>query len=87
MGCKPALNLLDMRYFFLSDSSLEYLTNNSGWEIGTGPSVVVVVKGVASAITTTTAREEIYAFFFDQGGLMLGLGLQGTKISKITPDE
>jgi lipid-binding SYLF domain-containing protein len=72
---------------FLSDAALEYLQNSSGWEIGTGPSVVVMDEGLASALTTTTAKDEIYAFFFDQEGLMLGLGLQGTKITKITPDE
>jgi len=70
----------------LSDAALEYLQNSSGWEIGTGPSVVVVDKGLAGSLTTTTAKDDIYTFFFDQEGLMLGLGLQGTKITKITPD-
>ncbi len=72
---------------FLSDAAVEYLQNSSGWEIGTGPSVVVVDKGLASALTTTSAKDDVYAFFFDQEGLMLGLGLQGTKITKITPDQ
>ena len=72
---------------FLSDSALKYLQNSEGWEIGTGPSVVVVDKGMAGSLTTTSAKEDIYAFFFDQEGLMLGLGLQGTKITKITPDQ
>ena len=71
---------------FLSDSALEYLQNSSGWEIGTGPSIVVVDEGMAGSLTTTSAKDDIYAFFFDQEGLMLGLGLQGTKITKITPD-
>ena len=72
---------------FLSDAALEYLQNSSGWEIGTGPSIVVVDEGLAGSLTTTTAKDDIYAFFFDQEGLMLGLGLQGTKITKITPDQ
>ena len=72
---------------FLSNAALEYLQNSSGWEIGTGPSVVVVDEGLAGSLTTTTAKDDIYAFFFDQEGLMLGLGLQGTKITKITPDQ
>jgi len=72
---------------FLSDAALEYLQNSSGWEIGTGPSVVVVDEGLAGSLTTTSAKDDIYAFFFDQEGLMLGLGLQGTKITKITPDQ
>jgi lipid-binding SYLF domain-containing protein len=73
--------------FFLTQNALDYLTKSKGWEIGVGPSVVVVDEGLARSLTTTTAKEEIYAFFFDQKGLMAGLGLQGSKISKITPDK
>jgi lipid-binding SYLF domain-containing protein len=75
---------------FLSESALEYLTSSKGWEIGVGPSIVVVDEGLARSMTTTTAKEDIYAFFFGQKGLMAGLGLQGSKItllqiSNITP--
>ena len=70
--------------FFLTKSALDYLSKSAGWEIGVGPSVVVVDAGLARSLTTTTAKSEIYAFFFDQKGLMAGLGLQGSKITKIT---
>lgn len=69
--------------FFMSDSALKYLDKSDGWEIGSGPSVVIVDEGMARALTTTTAQSEVYAFFFSQKGLMAGLGLQGSKISKI----
>ena len=32
---------------------------------------------------SAAAKSDIYAFFFDQKGLMAGIGLQGTKITKI----
>jgi hypothetical protein len=54
-----------------------------GFEIGVGPSIVVVDEGVAKTLTTTTAREDVYAFIFGQEGLMAGLGLQGSKITRI----
>ena len=69
----------------MTDGALEHLKESDGWEIGTGPSIVVVDKGAAGALTTTTLQDDIYAFFFDQAGLMAGLGLQGTKITKIDP--
>jgi lipid-binding SYLF domain-containing protein len=69
--------------FFMTNSALKWLDKSDGWEIGTGPSVVIVDVGAAGALTTTTARSEIYAFFFSQKGLMAGLGLQGTKITRI----
>jgi lipid-binding SYLF domain-containing protein len=31
------------------------------------------------------ALRKLYAFFFSQKGLMAGLGLQGSKITKINP--
>jgi lipid-binding SYLF domain-containing protein len=34
-----------------------------------------------------TAKEDIYAFFFDQKGLMAGLGLQGSKITPQSPEK
>jgi len=73
--------------FFMTEAALDYLKKSSGWEIGVGPSVVLVDKGLASSLTTTTAKDAIYAFFFDQKGLMVGLGLQGTKITQIKPDK
>ena len=69
--------------FFMTDSAMKWLDKSDGWEIGVGPSIVVVDVGVASSKTTTTLQSEIYAFLFDQKGLMGGLGLQGTKITKI----
>ena len=73
--------------FFMTDEALSYLDSSSGWEIGVGPSVVVVDEGAARALTTTTAKDDIYAFFFGQKGLMAGLGIQGSKITKINPDK
>jgi len=72
--------------FFLHEEALAYLDNSKGWEIGVGPSLVVVDTGFAKSLTTTTAKEDIYAFFFDQKGLMAGLGLKGSKITRIHPD-
>ena len=72
--------------FFMQGSALEYLDKSDGWEIGVGPSLVVVDKGFAGSMTTTTAKDAIYAFFFDQKGLMGGLGLKGSKITRIHPD-
>jgi lipid-binding SYLF domain-containing protein len=67
----------------MTDDALKFLKNSKGWEVGVGPTVVVVDEGVAKTLTTSTAKEDIYAFVFSQKGLMAGLGLQGSKITKI----
>jgi lipid-binding SYLF domain-containing protein len=72
--------------FFMSNRDLAYLHKSGGWEIGTGPSVVIVDTGMARSLTTTTLRKGVYAFAFSQKGLMAGLGLQGSKITEIHPD-
>ena len=68
--------------FFMNDGDLAYLDRSEGWEVGVGPTITVVDEGFARSFTTTTARKGVYAFFFEQRGLMAGLGIQGTKISK-----
>jgi lipid-binding SYLF domain-containing protein len=69
--------------FFMTDSALKWLDKSDGWELGVGPSIVVVDVGAATSKTTTTLQSDIYAFFFNQQGLMGGLGLQGTKITRM----
>jgi len=69
----------------MNEKALEYLDNSEGWEVGVGPSIVVMDKGAGKSLTTTTGRDDVYAFIFSQQGLMAGLGLQGSKITKIDP--
>jgi lipid-binding SYLF domain-containing protein len=69
--------------FLMNDAAIQYLNKSDGWEVGTGPSIVVMDKGAAGGISTTTTMSDVYAFIFSQTGLMGGLGLQGTKITKI----
>lgn len=85
-GLQAGIQSFGYAMFFMDTASLSYLDRSEGWEIGVGPSVVVVDKGVAKSLTTTTARNGVYAFIFDQKGLMAGLGLQGSKISRIDPN-
>ena len=69
--------------FFMTEPALEYLDKSDGFELGVGPSIVVLDAGKAKTMTTTTMQNAIYAFIFDQRGLMAGMGLQGSKISRI----
>jgi lipid-binding SYLF domain-containing protein len=82
-GLQAGVQTFGYVLFFMTDSALRYLEETGGFEIGLGPSIVVLDVGAAKALTTTTIQSEIYAFIFDQTGLMAGLGLQGSKISRI----
>jgi lipid-binding SYLF domain-containing protein len=69
--------------FLMNQNAVNWVNNTRGWEIGTGPSVVIVDKGMARSFSTDTLHSGIYAFIFDQQGLMAGLGLQGSKIIRL----
>jgi lipid-binding SYLF domain-containing protein len=82
-GFQAGIQSFGYALFFMSDSALRYLDTSGGFELGTGPSVVILDTGAARALTTTTMQNDIYAVFFDQRGLMAGAGLQGSKITRI----
>ena len=69
--------------FLMNRKSLDSLNATQGFEVGVGPSVVVVDQGMAKSMTTTTVTEDVYAFVFAQKGLMAGIGIQGNKITRI----
>jgi lipid-binding SYLF domain-containing protein len=69
--------------FLMTPAAIRQLDSNDGWEVGVGPSVVVVDEGMAKSLTTTTMNDDVYAFIFSQKGLMGGIGVQGNKITRI----
>lgn len=69
--------------FFMTDTAVKYLEDTQGWEIGVGPTVVVVTEGAAKNLSSSTLQEDAYAFIFDQQGLMVGVSIEGAKITKI----
>jgi lipid-binding SYLF domain-containing protein len=84
-GLQAGAQTFSYALFFMTDSALTYLQNSDGWAIGSGPSVVVMDKGAAASMTSTTLTQDVYAFPFGQRGLMAGLGLEGSKITRIQP--
>jgi lipid-binding SYLF domain-containing protein len=85
-GFQAGVQAFGYALFFMDNESLQYLDNTAGFELGTGPSLVVLDEGFGKNISTTTLQKGIYAFIFDQKGLMGGFGIQGTKITRINPN-
>jgi len=69
--------------YLMSDKAVKYLEESQGWEFGVGPNVVIVDEGMAKNLSTTSLRDDAYAFVTDQEGLMASLSFEGTKISRI----
>lgn len=83
-GLQAGLQVFGYALFFMNDGALAYLDKSDGWEIGVGPSIVVVDQGMGKSMTSTTITQDVFAFIFDQKGLMGGIGVQGSKITRIS---
>jgi lipid-binding SYLF domain-containing protein len=83
-GLQAGVQTFGYALFFMNQKSLEYLNRSEGFEIGVGPSVVVVDKGMGKSLTSTTITQDVYAYIFDQKGLMAGMGIQGSKLTRIS---
>ena len=83
-GLQAGVQVFGYALFFMNNAALAYLGQSDGWEVGVGPSVVVVDKGMGKSLTSTTLTHDVYALIFNQKGLMAGLGIQGSKITKLS---
>ena len=84
-GLQAGVQRYGYALFLMDDSAFANINRSSGWEVGSSPSLVIVDEGMAASLSTTTLNKSTYAFFFNQRGLMGGLGLQGSKITRIQP--
>ena len=84
IGMQAGAQSFGFAIFFMSDGAMRSFEKSKGFEVGVGPTVVIVDAGAARDINTLTAKSDVYAFVFGQKGLMAGIGLQGTKITKLT---
>lgn len=86
-GLQAGVEKFGYALFLVNRSDVRNLDSAGGWEIGTSPSLVVVDRGVAASLTTKTIEKGVYAFPFNQQGLMAGISLKGSKITRIHPER
>jgi lipid-binding SYLF domain-containing protein len=84
-SCGPQAGAQQFGYamFLMNDKAVSALGANDGFEVGVGPGVVVMDEGMGKTLTTTTAKDGIYAFIFSQKGLMADVGTLGNKITRL----
>jgi lipid-binding SYLF domain-containing protein len=83
-GLQAGAQVYGYALFFMTENAMQFLDKSDGWELGSAPNVVVLDQGTAGSLSTSTLQSDMYAFFFSQKGLMAGLGLQGSKITRIS---
>lgn len=82
-GFQAGVQTFSYAMFLMNNEAIDALNNTAGFELGVGPSIVILDKGGAKSLTTTTLTEDAYVFIFGQKGLMAGVGVQGSKITRI----
>lgn len=82
-GLQAGVQTYGYAVFLMTDNAVSYIEKTKGWEIGVGPTVVLVDQGVAKNFSTSSLQQDAYAFIFSQQGLMAGVSIEGTKISHI----
>ena len=70
---------------FLTDEALVKFRDSKGWEAGVDGSVAIAEWGVGTDINTQNFKDPLVGFVLDNKGLMAGVSLEGSKISKIDP--
>lgn len=83
-GLQAGAQTFGYAMFFMNEAALRALDATGGFQVGVGPSVVVLDEGKASSLTSATLTSDIYAFVFGQQGLMAGVGIEGSKITRLS---
>ncbi len=73
-------------FAFADQYALESFMRSNGWEVGVDGSVAVVDWGQGIDVSTISFEKPIYAFVFDNKGLMANVSLKGTKFTPIKPE-
>jgi lipid-binding SYLF domain-containing protein len=84
-GLQAGVQKFGYALFLMNQAEIRKINSAEGWDVGTAPGVVVVDRGATATLTAKTGYKGAYAFFFDQKGLMAGVSLQGSKITRIHP--
>ncbi len=70
-------------FLFMTEDALERFRASHGWSGGVDASVAVLTVGANGAIDANAAMAPTVAFIMTNAGLMAGVTLEGTKVTRI----
>ncbi len=68
---------------FMTDDALARFEASEGWSVGADANVTLVSVGANAQITTETAQQPVIGFVLSNRGLMAGLTLNGTRVTRL----
>ncbi|SFV89910.1 putative lipoprotein [hydrothermal vent metagenome] len=72
-------------FAFADQFALDQFMRSNGWQAGVDGSIAVAKWGQGIDISSISFEKPIYAFVFDNKGLMANISLEGTKFTRIIP--
>ncbi|WP_118179959.1 YSC84-related protein [Paraburkholderia phosphatilytica] len=70
-------------FLFMTQDALAKFRNSQGWAAGADATVAVLKIGANGNVDTSTATGPVEAFVLTNAGLMAGVSLEGSKISRL----
>ena len=83
IGLQLGISSRSMVIMFMTEQALKKFTGADGWEAGVDADVTVVKTGATGSLDTTTAQSPVIGFNFGETGLMAGVSVEGTKVTKL----
>ena len=68
---------------FMTDEALKRFQDSRGWTAGTDASVTLLSVGASAQVTTATVQQPVIGFVLSNRGLMAGITLDGTRITRL----
>jgi lipid-binding SYLF domain-containing protein len=68
---------------FMTDEALKRFQHSSGWTVGADASVTLLSVGASAQVTTATAQQPVIGYVLSNRGLMAGITLDGTRITRL----
>lgn len=85
-GLQAGGQKFSLALFFMNDRALNYLNDTAGFSIGSEPNIVIIKSGAAIEANSTNLTQDVYIVPFGQKGLMAGIDIQASKITRVHPD-
>jgi lipid-binding SYLF domain-containing protein len=73
----------DIIMVFLDADALKNFQASDGWKVGADGTVTLIDTGASGTIDSATLKKPIVGFIVGQKGLMAGISLDGSKITKL----
>jgi len=68
---------------FMTQDALDAFKRSNGWTAGANANVTMITAGATAQATTTTVQQPVVGYVLSNAGLMAGLTLDGTRITRL----